>query len=442
MKALSFIDLLMGPLVLLAILLFAYNYGKRKAKTDPAYQYYFKGAVFKMLGSLGFCAIYILYFTEGGDTLDYHKNGSALINLLFTDMSKFLDVMFSSKPEFYSYFNGDTGFPIKRHFLDVKTFNVSRILFLPQLICVNSYIATCVLVSMISYAGLFKVFRVFFAQNVSYGKYAFYFILAIPSVLFWSGGISKEVIVITALGYVVWSVHNIQLRGIKSSYSIVLLTISLYVLVATKPYMFIALFPGIVLWFSIKRINTVKSVMLRVIIIPPVLILGMLMTVGIWQVSSIFLGEYSSIEGILGKAAVSQEDLQNERYDGSSFDIGAYEPTAAGVISKFPQATVAGAYRPFIIESNNAVMLFSSLENTVLLVMTIISVFYFRSFMRLVGRNEFFVFCIVFSIILAFAIGLSTSNFGALVRFKIPLLPFFSGVLYCTLTNRRHQLTK
>lgn len=442
MKALSFIDLLMGPLVLLIILLFAYNYGKRKSKKEAAYQFYFRGTIFKMLGTLGFCAIYILYFTEGGDTLDYHKNGSALINLLMSDLSKFIEVMASSKPELYSYFNGDTGFPVKRHFLDAKTFNVSRILMFPQLLCANSYIATCMLVSFISFAGLFRIFRVFMAQPIEYGKYAFYFILVIPSVLFWSGGISKEVIVITALGYIVWSVYHIQSEGFRSRGSILVLLLCMYVLVATKPYMFIALFPGIILWFSIRRINTVKSVFLRVLIIPPVVVIGLLLTVGIWQLSSSFLGEYSSIEGILGKAAISQEDLQNERYDGSSFDIGAYDPTPRGVLSKFPQATIAGAYRPFIFESNNAVMFFSALENTVLLIMTVMAFVYFRSFLRLVGGNEYFVFCLVFSIILAFAIGLSTSNFGALVRFKIPLLPFFSGLLYCTLSNRRSKISE
>ena len=34
-------------------------------------------------------------------------------------------------------------------------------------------------------------------------------------------------------------------------------------------------------------------------------------------------------------------------------------------------------------------------------------------------------FSLIFSIAFAFAVGVSTYNFGTLVRYKIPLLPFF-----------------
>jgi len=39
------------------------------------------------------------------------------------------------------------------------------------------------------------------------------------------------------------------------------------------------------------------------------------------------------------------------------------------------------------------------------------------------------IFCFSFSLLFAFALGFSTSNFGALVRFRIPFLPFFNLML-------------
>ncbi len=36
----------------------------------------------------------------------------------------------------------------------------------------------------------------------------------------------------------------------------------------------------------------------------------------------------------------------------------------------------------------------------------------------------------MFSIFLAFAIGISTSNFGSLVRYKIPAMPFYVASLF------------
>jgi hypothetical protein len=39
-------------------------------------------------------------------------------------------------------------------------------------------------------------------------------------------------------------------------------------------------------------------------------------------------------------------------------------------------------------------------------------------------------FCILFSIFFAFGVGIAGTNFGALVRYKIPMMPFFFGSLY------------
>ena len=36
----------------------------------------------------------------------------------------------------------------------------------------------------------------------------------------------------------------------------------------------------------------------------------------------------------------------------------------------------------------------------------------------------------MFSLFLAFAIGISTSNFGSLVRYKIPVMPFYIASLF------------
>jgi len=40
-----------------------------------------------------------------------------------------------------------------------------------------------------------------------------------------------------------------------------------------------------------------------------------------------------------------------------------------------------------------------------------------------------FIFCLSFSLFLAFSIGLTAGNFGALVRYKIPMLPFFTSMI-------------
>jgi hypothetical protein len=47
-----------------------------------------------------------------------------------------------------------------------------------------------------------------------------------------------------------------------------------------------------------------------------------------------------------------------------------------------------------------------------------------------VGDEPMLIFTFVFSMIFAFAVGLSSYNFGALVRYKIPCMSYFMATIY------------
>ncbi|MCI5056469.1 MAG: hypothetical protein MRY83_10200, partial [Flavobacteriales bacterium] len=151
------------------------------------------------------------------------------------------------------------------------------------------------------------------------------------------------------------------------------------------------------------------------------------------------LGSYGSLDEIAKKAHISAEDLKRSAYQGNSFDIGSFDPTIQGMLSKFPQATIAGLFRPFIWEVNNVAMLISGVENTVLLFALIFAIIKARMrLIRIIMTDYFMLFCVVFSVLFAFSIGISTSNFGSLVRFKIPFLPFFTFFLFKVIFDRKN----
>ena len=144
------------------------------------------------------------------------------------------------------------------------------------------------------------------------------------------------------------------------------------------------------------------------------------------------LKQYSSVDNMLNKAVVSQNDLKQDYYQGNSFDIGEFDGSIGGVFSKFPLAVMAGLFRPFIFEARNPVMFISGVENTFLLIFTII--FLFRvgpiKVIKYILKEPLLLFSLTFAVFFAFGIGLSTSNFGALVRYKIPCIPFYLSSLY------------
>ncbi len=148
------------------------------------------------------------------------------------------------------------------------------------------------------------------------------------------------------------------------------------------------------------------------------------------------LGDYLdkfALEGALETIEVTQNDLVNEQsYGGNSFNVGKFDGTWGSVLAKFPVATNAALFRPYIWESNSAVMLLSGLENLWVLVIAILAVLRsgpFFAFRTMVGI-PLIMMSMTFAILFSFIVGVTTPNFGALVRFKIPMVPFFISSLY------------
>jgi hypothetical protein len=77
-------------------------------------------------------------------------------------------------------------------------------------------------------------------------------------------------------------------------------------------------------------------------------------------------------------------------------------------------------------------MVLSALESLFFLYLTVSAVFGtgLKKTFAIVSNHPIVAASLVFSITFAFAIGVSTSNFGTLVRYKIPIMPFYLISLY------------
>jgi hypothetical protein len=205
-----------------------------------------------------------------------------------------------------------------------------------------------------------------------------------------------------------------------------LIVVSSLLLIWIKPYIFFALLPGSILWFGGIQIFKVNNPLVKSMTTPFLITVSLLSGYVMLNMLSGFLGDYS-LENVLDKAVLTQNDLKSEYYQGSSFDIGSFEPTVAGILSKMPAAINAALFRPYIWETYNLTMLMSGIENLGLLLFTIYLAIRLRIYnlFRLMFRHRILFFTVYFSIFFSFSVGLTTSNFGSLVRYKIPAIPFF-----------------
>ena len=144
------------------------------------------------------------------------------------------------------------------------------------------------------------------------------------------------------------------------------------------------------------------------------------------------MGKFA-IGRMLETASVTQKDLKQDYYEGSSFDIGDFEPTVAGMATKVPAAMAVGLFRPYIWEARKLVIFISGLENLTYLLTVVFLLFRIfgnvKRFFRILNDHPILSFLLCYTLFFSIMVGLSTSNFGALVRFKIPFMSCYISLL-------------
>ena len=154
------------------------------------------------------------------------------------------------------------------------------------------------------------------------------------------------------------------------------------------------------------------------------------------------LCEYGSIDGIIHKAIVTYEDhTRAQQYGDNYYSLGDFDGTRWNFFSKAPKAIIAGLFRPYLWEARNPVMLLAGIENLGFLILVLVILWRTGPIktIRFTLEEPLIIFSLSFAIAFAFAVGIATANFGALVRLKIPLIPFLAVGLF-TLYYRSMEL--
>ncbi|MEO8149872.1 MAG: hypothetical protein ABI723_19690 [Bacteroidia bacterium] len=432
MKAINYlglIDIIIGPFYALIILMIARMHQKRRMETDPSYKYYFPALAVKLIGGVGVCLVYTLYY-NGGDTTNFFADAVRFNKILFKDPGGYFYLVTHAVNEMdWSLYDNETGYPI--YITDGNSYFVVKFTSLLVFFGCRSYIASTLLIAWISFFGVWKLFRVFSDAFPSLRKELAIAVFFMPSVFFWGSGILKDTITFSTIGYFVSSFNMVLLQRKKIFVNILIMLLSIYVISSIKVYILLGMIPGLLLWIVMGYSEKVSGTMKKALLIP--VFLALVFGFGYLLVFSIqgSLGQYST-DKVVYTAVETQRDLKADYYQGNSFDIGEYDPTLIGILQKAPIAIFTCIFRPSIFEANNIVMFISALENTFILFITLrmlIRIRFFGVFKYLL-KNSLLTFALVFSFFFAFSVGFSTSNFGSMVRYKIPIIPFFVASVY------------
>jgi hypothetical protein len=261
--------------------------------------------------------------------------------------------------------------------------------------------------------------------------------------LFWGSGILKDTLTLMGACWFTFSFYKVFIKREKMLINLITMVLSAWLILQMKPYIFIALVPGALIWFSFDKIQSITSPVVKFFVAP--VLIATILGIGGLALSSISesFGQYSSVDKIVDKAIVTQKDLKMEYNKGNTFDIGEFDGSAGSIGRKFPIATFAGLFFPQLWQVKNPVMLLAAIENTVILTLTLLLLFKVgpRVVYNQIKKEPLLTFSLVFSVFFAFSVGLTTANFGALVRYKIPAVPFYlSTILILYQRNKENDL--
>ena len=177
--------------------------------------------------------------------------------------------------------------------------------------------------------------------------------------------------------------------------------------------------------------------MLRIILVPFVTLFCLALSY--LSITTIMEGDKKyAIENIAVTAKITAYDI---RYgwgarsgDGSGYTLGDLDGSWQNMIKLAPGAVNVTLFRPYLWEVSNPLMALSAIEGLITFIFTLLVLFRVGTQIPHYVRAEV-IFCLVFTIIFAFGVGVSTFNFGTLSRYKIPMLPFYWSALAIIYTS-------
>jgi hypothetical protein len=413
-------DLVVTPVIIVLVYMVAFII--RPFVTDDINRgYFFPALTFKIIGAIALGFIYQFYY-GGGDTFNYHTYGSrhvwdAIISAPYDGIKLlFVDGSEPPPPGTYPYASKII------FFHDPSSYFVIRVAALFDLFTFSSYSATAVLFATLSFFGMWLFFLAFYEAYPHLHKWIATAAFFIPSVFFWGSGLLKDTITLGCLAGATYAVVKLFVTREIRIHNILLLLVCAYVIFGIKKYILLCYLPAMLMWIFAGNFTRIKSMAVKVMLVP--FVGAAIIAIGYFAVVKI--GEDDprySIDKIAMTARITAYDIgfYTGRDAGSGYSLGELDGTFNGMIKLAPQAINVSLFRPYLWEVRNPLMLLAALESFAFLILTIYA--FYRS-RRVIGRafgDPTILFCFIFSLTFAFAVGVSTFNFGTLTRYFLSI---------------------
>lgn len=365
-------------------------------------------------------ALYIIY------TQFYTDRAYADIFRYYDDSAVLYDTFLNKPYDFFRMLTGIDGeaadlqvyYDTMRNWYNTDlVFNDSRTMirlnaFL-RLFSMGTYFPHAIVMCFLATVGLTGIFRV---MNDAMKGRAFLLLLIVfllPSILLWTSGMIKEAFLVFALGTLLYQISRLiadRKFSLRRSVNILLVIL---ILITVKAYVFFLMIPFLLSWL-ISKFRPAN----------PWLITGSIHVLyfTLLSISSPFITGKSIPALISDKQAEFYFVAETDQAK-SVVEVNRIQPDWGSLIAEAPGAFGRTLLLPMPQHAHNILMWFSVAENIFILLLIVILIFNIKT--ELIKTiSSFAISSFLFGVSIFILSGLVTPIIGALVRYKVPGLPF------------------
>lgn len=429
--AYTFIDLISGPIWLGLIVIFALILRNRRYGNDPLAKFFMPALFLKLGGGVMVGIVYVFNY-GGGDTVLYYQSAQTLARAFYEDVGAWVTLLqISNKAEAFQDLElyGRYG-QYMVYLRDPYTYTVAKIISVPAIFGYGSYVGTSLVLAFFTFLGMWMLFRTMVDIFPKYPQQIAIGVFFLPSVFFWGSGVLKDSITLAMLGALTYCLYNVFLKGRNVIILSAIGFFCAYFIFHIKEYILYSFIPLALFWVGMTYLHRIGSPLARTAFGPFVLAIFIFSGFQLTTVISSESDRYA-INKVFDTASLVSKDLASEYYysggTGSKYNIGQFDPSPLGLLTSFPVAISYTFFRPFLWEYINPIVYLASIESAFVMFIFIQAIRRsgLRDFFSTIFGHPFLLFAFVYSLFFAYMVGMTSGNYGNLVRYKIPCMPFF-----------------
>ncbi len=354
------------------------------------------------------------YYAQGNDYWTLHREGLLEYDLLIHHPKKFISDFFQSP-----YENKYGGFfdAVGSYWNDLKNNIIIKILAMLNIFSRGNYYINSLFLNTFSFIGTIALASIFY--KISKKKFAsiagcFF----IPTNLYFSSGIHKDLFVFTMLGFFFYALYFLieNSRNIRLWF---LLCMSVVILMIMRNTVVLLLIPSLIfLFFRLSYFRTLKSMLVTCFIC-------------LICVTALHFTAADPLQLLVQR----QQDFLELPAAYSQLPLKKLTPDLQSFISVFPEAFNHAFWRPYIWEYPGHFLLFTGIELFCMLLL----IFGLLFKKRLKSISPFYITSFIFAFLIILLAGFIVPNAGTLVRYRSVYLHFLLTpilIMWSTMTNK------